>query len=244
MGAVYRAVHKATHQPVALKVMFDEACARRFRLESQALTSLRHPGIPAIYAVGETPVFYYAQEIIEGPSLETRLAEPINQEEALTLCLSLLDVLGAVHSRGGVHRDVNPRNILLRDGKPCLIDFGLIRLLDAGGGLTTSGEVLGTPQYMAPEQIDSSFGVICPATDLFATATILYRMLSGRLPTEPGSYPRIMRQVVTTPPPPLEGCPEALAAVVMKGLAKRASERFATAEEFSAALREQGPHSR
>ena len=237
MGAVYRAVHQRTGQKVALKVMFDEACARRFRLESQALTSLRHPGVPEVYDVGETPVFYYAQEIIEGPSLEVRLAEPIGQEEALSLCLSLLDVLGAVHSRGGVHRDVNPRNILLREGQPCLIDFGLIRLLDSGGGLTTSGEVLGTPQYMAPEQIDSTYGPICPGTDLFATATVLYRMLAGRLPTEPGSYPRIMRQVVTSPPPPLADCCEALAAVVMKGLAKRTSDRFATAEEFSAALR-------
>lgn len=237
MGAVYRASHQETGQQVALKVMFDEASAHRFRLESHALGALKHPGVPVVYEIGEEPVFYYAQEIIEGPSLEARLAEPITQTEAIELFLSLLDVLEAVHSSGGVHRDVTPNNILLRGGRACLIDFGLIRMVGgADQGVTVSGEILGTPEYMAPEQIDRHVGEISPATDLFAAATILYRMLVGRLPTEPGSLPRVMRQVVSKPPLPPEGLPDALARVVLKGLEKKPAERFHTAREFAQAL--------
>lgn len=233
MGAVYRAVNQKTSQSVALKVMFDEASAHRFRLETEALASLRHPGIPKIYEVAEEPCFWYAQEIIEGPSLESRLAEGVAQGEGIWMVLGLLDILEAVHNHGGVHRDVNPNNLLLRRGQICLIDFGIVRIMEKGAGLTTSGEVLGTPQYMAPEQIDRGFGEICPATDLFATATILYRMLTGRLPTDPGSYPRILRQVVTKVPDPPEGVSEALSRVVMKGLEKNVSDRYATARQFA-----------
>src|SRR5688572_26047666 len=161
MGAVYRAVDQQCGATVALKVLGADLRdgVERFEREAAVLASLAHPGIVRHVAHGraEDGSPFLAMEWIEGEDLAERLARgPLSIHGAVTLVGRMASALAEVHARGIVHRDVKPSNIFLRGGsedRPVLLDFGLARQADASVALTRTGGVLGTPQYMAPEQV-------------------------------------------------------------------------------------------
>lgn len=185
MGAVFLGRDRVLDRPVAIKVLHPDIAtdraAERFLYESRTLARLKHPNIVPVYQAGESgDISYYVMEYIEGETLEDRLKRgPLGPAEAVKLADDLLSALGAAHEQGLVHRDVKPANIFLLDEEAVLTDFGIAkRVEEPGDKLTVSGYVVGTPAYMAPEQIAG--GEITPATDVYAAAMVLYEALTGR----------------------------------------------------------------
>ena len=253
-ATVYRARDTQIGREVALKLIHGDlnhqpAFAERFRREAAEAAQLHHPRIVTIYDFGEAEgQLFLAMRLIEGRTLAQWLADRarLSLTEALPLLRQLAEALDYLHQRQLVHRDLKPANILL-EGEDSqlaltLTDFGLARSLEASTHLTQTGSVLGTPAYLAPEQIDSTqFGQISPATDLYALGVILYQMLVGRPPFE-GDLPALLHgHLNLTPTLPLELAPElgdALAAILAKALAKVPAERYPRAGTLVEALAE------
>ena len=182
MGVVYRAHDSVLDRNVAIKVM-NESIARqddlrkRFLHEAQAAASLQHPNVVCIYDLGESDGhLYIAMEFIQGVDLERliELAEPLSLQARLDIIIDVLTGLSFAHKRGIVHRDIKPANIrVAEDGRAKIMDFGVAHL--ASSSMTSTGSILGTPTYMAPEQITE--GKTSPATDIFAVGGVLYLSL-------------------------------------------------------------------
>ena len=190
MGVVYRARQLGLDRIVALKILRDASAAStidlaRFRAEASSAARLDHPHIVPVYAVGDhegQP--YFIMRLIEGQSLARRLAEgPIPAREAAALLAPIARAVDYAHRHGVLHRDLKPSNILVdREGMPHVADFGLAKRLDVDLDLTSSGAIVGTPGYMAPEQVGMGRGRIGPASDVYSLGAILYQMLTGRPP--------------------------------------------------------------
>ena len=190
MGIVYKARDQKLDRIVAIKTLAEGQFAtqeqvERFQAEAHAIARLRHPNIIAIHAISEhenRP--YLSLEFAEGGSLAQRLAEkPMAPREAAALVETLARAVHAAHQAGIIHRDLKPSNVLLTaDGVPKVSDFGLAKLLDADSGRTLSGQVMGTPSYMAPEQAEGHSKQVGPAADIYALGAILYHALTGRPP--------------------------------------------------------------
>jgi hypothetical protein len=219
MGAVYLAHDLVRDERVALKVLLSEAEGiDRFVRESQTLASLGHPGIVRYIDHGRAPFgpAWLAMEWLEGESLSERLRRgPIGVEEAVRIARDAAEALGAAHAAGVVHRDIKPGNIFLAragEGAPRVkvLDFGIARASKADlRSLTTTGTVLGTPYYMAPEQARSLRGIDARA-DVWSLGAVLYEMLGQRRPFEHESVVAVLAAVLLEEPPPLrELCPEA-----------------------------------
>jgi serine/threonine-protein kinase len=256
MGEVY-AARGSDGAELALKILHPHStgvpnAALRFFREAEALARLPKGRAARIFDFGCTPdgVHYIVMERLFGEDLAARLrrAGRLPIAEVLVILEQMATVLDAASDLGIVHRDVKPRNIYLvhhEDGRidARLLDFGVCRLLDAGLGapIGRTAALLGTPGYLAPEQIADGFGEIGPHTDVFALGAVAYRALSGKnaFPSKNAAtavyealnhHPRAMRTLV----PEL---PEAMDAVLCLALAKRPEERYARASEFSADLR-------
>jgi serine/threonine-protein kinase len=190
MGLVYKARHLRLNRIVALKMLIAGAYAgpherARFQREAEAVASLRHTHIVQVHDVGDhegRP--YFTMELLERGSLAQALAgTPQPARQAATLVATLAEAMQVAHRAGIVHRDLKPANILLTDeGTPKVADFGLARHLEGEPVLTLSGARLGTPSYMAPEQVIGKTGTIGPAADIYALGAVLYEMLTGRPP--------------------------------------------------------------
>src|SRR6266545_2182655 len=192
MGVVYAARDERLERTVALKTMLslagDETARRRFWREARAAASVNHPNICQIYEIGEDAgELFIAMELLDGEALAERLARgPLNVSEAVPVCLGMLAALSALHARGIVHRDLKPSNVFLTPHGVKLLDFGLARPTDpelarslmSATELTQTGMLVGTPRYMAPEQVTGEDQDA--RTDLFATGAILFEMLAGR----------------------------------------------------------------
>jgi serine/threonine-protein kinase len=246
MGVVYRAVDERDGRPAAVKTVAEELLAGdeaesvvdRFRREAEIGRRLRHPGIVRVFDHGETAgLLYLAMELVEGRELKAAAgAAPGPPAQAVRIARQLLDALGYAHSQGVVHRDVKLSNIFLRpDGQVKLMDFGIAHL--AGSDLTRTGDLLGSPSFMAPEQVRGER--VDARTDLFAAGVVLYALLAGRRPFL-GNVAAVMHQILTQdPPPPSQAnpaCPPALDAALARALAKRPEDRWADAAAFAAAL--------
>jgi serine/threonine protein kinase len=189
MGVVFAARDERLERAVAVKMMsgvsHDETARRRFWREARAAASVNHPNVCQIYEIGEAGTdLFIAMELLEGEVLSERLRRgPLTPVDALPIGLGILDALAALHARGIVHRDLKPSNVFMTAHGVKLLDFGLARP-DRGGdwtddqNLTRPGVVMGTPRYMAPEQVTD--GVVDARSDLFAAGTILFEMLAGR----------------------------------------------------------------
>jgi eukaryotic-like serine/threonine-protein kinase len=232
MGAVYRAVDQTTGATVALKVMLDAAsdAIERFVREASVLAALDHPSVVRHVAHGriETGAPFLAMEWLEGEDLAQRLARgPLGPDDSLSVISRIAEALGAVHEHGVVHRDIKPSNIFLRDGdprQPVLLDFGIARRADATRGLTGTGNVIGTPQYMAPEQVRGE-REIGPAADVFALGCVLFECLAGR-PAFVGEHAMaVLAKILLEDPPPLRAAPRGLDAAMRAMLHKTASLR-------------------
>jgi len=245
MGAVYRAT--GPEGPVAVKVLFDvdpEALAR-FRRETLVGLRVEHPHVLPVRdagAAGGRP--YVVMDLLPGGSLAERLRRegPLPPAEAAGIGARLARALAAAHACGVVHRDVKPANVLFdAAGEPRLADFGLAGLLVADRRLTRTGDVLGTPAYMAPEQAAGQPAErLGPACDVYGLGATLYATLTGRPPFEGRGVYDVLRRVLEEEPAPPSalrpGLPPDLDAVCRRCLAKRPAERFQTAADLADAL--------
>jgi len=245
MGVVYRATDPVLNRTVAIKVMCD-AVARdddlrgRFLREAQAAGSLQHPNVITIYDFGETDGhLFIAMEFVEGQDLETLAARhiPLPLIDKLDIVIDVLSGLAFAHKRGIVHRDIKPANIRIDDeGRARVMDFGIAHL--SASSMTRTGIMVGTPAYMAPEQIVGT--PVSPATDLFSVGTVLYELLTGSKPFQAESIQSIMYQIVSQPAPPLNaaklGIPTALDSILSRAMAKDAGDRYPSALEMANAL--------
>jgi serine/threonine-protein kinase len=245
MGTVYRAVDETLHREVAIKVLNaeldDPDVARRFRTEAITVARLSHPGIATIYELFEQDGrLLMVMEFVRGRTLEQRVVEtgPLVPEQAATLCMQSLTALGHAHGMGVVHRDLKPANIMVTDaGAVKVMDFGIARV--AGGEhLTSAGFMMGTPAYMAPEQVLGQD--IDGRADLYAMGVVLYRLVTARLPFK-GETPFALAQAqVNAPPLPAAALradlPEWVDSVLTRALTKAPEDRFQTAAEFYEAL--------
>jgi len=250
MGIVYAARDERLERTVALKTMSSsladgDTARRRFWREARAAASINHPNVCQIHEIGEDAgTLFIAMELLEGESLSDRLQRgPLRVSEALPVALGALSALGALHAVGLVHRDLKPSNVFLTPHGVKLLDFGLARpqldrSSDIAAALTRTGVLMGTPNYMAPEQAVGE--AVDARTDLFALGAILFEMLAGRPAFGGRSIVDILHATVHEQPPALTGSP-AIAAVdrlIRRALAKRPEERFASAEEFRDELQE------
>jgi len=190
MGVVYRARQVALNRQVAVKVLpggqfVDPDFRERFRREAQAAASLNHPNIVAIHEVGEAEEqLYFSMELIDGQSLaQLSNGHPLPHRDAAELLRKIAEAVHFAHERGVIHRDLKPSNVLVDEfGEPHITDFGLAKRVDTDGELTVTGQILGSPNYMAPEQADPGLGPITPATDVYSLGAMLYHLLTGRPP--------------------------------------------------------------
>jgi serine/threonine protein kinase/tetratricopeptide (TPR) repeat protein len=244
MGVVYRARHVQLDRLVALKMLRDGAAnledLPRFRTEAQAVARFQHPNIVQIYEVGEhqgQP--YLALELVDGTSLDRKLAgTPQPPRQAAELAAVLARAVHAVHERGIIHRDLKPGNVLLTaEGAPKIGDFGLAKQLDVDAGQTRSGDVLGTPAYMAPEQAAGRTREVGPAADVYALGAILYEMLTGRPPFLGVTAWDIIPQILSAEPVPPRRLqptvPRDLETICLKCLRKEPDRRYAGARALA-----------
>jgi tetratricopeptide (TPR) repeat protein len=248
-AAVYRGVDGELGRPVAVKVLkagpsTSRGAPRRFFREAQAIARLSHPNVVAVYDFGEEGGrFYLVMELVPGKPLR-RLMEspPADRALLLRLLAKAADGLQHAHEHGIVHRDVKPENVLVSEaGEPKLADFGLAHLLDSTTALTRTGAALGTPHYMAPEQVEGRSRQVTPRTDVYALGAILYEVLTGLPPHSGETVTQVFSGILSRDPaPPCRrdpSVPPGLARIALQALEKDPARRTATAREFADDLR-------
>jgi eukaryotic-like serine/threonine-protein kinase len=253
MATVYLARPVAGGQAMAIKVMHRNLVnaldTERFRREMGIAASLEHPRIVPLRDSGNAAgVLYYVMPWIEGESLFQLLERQrrLSLDEALRITLDVADALGYAHSRGVLHRDVKPENILLADGRGLIADFGLARAIGAADyqKLTQTGVTVGTVFYMSPEQLRGDRNLDQRA-DIYSLGCILYEMLTGEPPYTGSSLYQVIKRILRGPIPSARrlgnGLPIAVDEAIGRALAKAATDRFSSMQEFAAALSPEGP---
>ena len=246
MGTVYRAIHLGLERPVAVKIIkpefaADRDVADRFLREARTMAKLRHPHAAMIFDAGNLPDgrHFIVMEFVEGTTLSDSLAHEgrFSPERAVHIAIQICDVLSAAHHLGIIHRDLKPSNIMLNDRGACVLDFGVAKVLvtstesTATHATTGSGQIIGTPRYMSPEQcLGQRVGA---RSDLYSLGVLLYEMLAGRPPFIDPLPSAVLVKQATAAPPPLpqlrQDVPRKLAMVVHALLAKRPEDRPRTA---------------
>jgi TolB-like protein/tetratricopeptide (TPR) repeat protein len=248
MGVVYAARDERLHRTVALKtissaVADSEVARKRFWREARAAASVNHPNICLIHDIGEADgTLFIAMELLEGESLADRLKRgPMPVAEAVPVVLEMLAALSALHHSGVIHRDVKPSNVFLTPHGVKLLDFGLARheaMAVETLELTRTGIAIGTPRYMAPEQLQDE--AADARADLFAVGAVLFEMMAGRPAFAGRTVVDVLHATLHEHPPALSGSPAVAAVdrVIRRALAKRPDQRFASADELASELRE------
>jgi len=258
MGVVYKARQVSLNRLVALKMVLDSQLGsplvvRRFQIEAEAAARLNHPNIVPIYEIGEEDhQHFFSMKLIEGESLSHRMARGefrgppggLSKSNASELQVRVAQLMAVVaravhyaHDRGVIHRDIKPSNILVdAAGQPHLTDFGLAKLTDAEFSLSKSGGLMGTPSYMAPEQ--ASGGKCTVATDVFSLGTILYELLTGRLPFAAPTALETLRLIAEQEPVPPTTTTNGvvdfdLSTICLKCLEKNPAARFHSAQALA-----------
>jgi serine/threonine-protein kinase len=249
MSSVYKARDRLLERHVALKLLHphyggDDEHVERFRREARAVAQLSHPHIVTVIDRGEDDgQQYIVFELVDGENLKQLVERsgPLPVRRAVELTLQIADALAFAHGHGLVHRDVKPQNVLLTpDGDAKVTDFGIARSLEVEHGVTQTGTVLGTSNYISPEQAGGK--PTTPATDVYSLGVVLYELLTGEVPFQGENFVAVAMKHVNEPPPDLlEKRPDVtmrLAAAVDCALAKDPLERFGSMEQFAWELRQ------
>ncbi len=265
MGVVYEAVQLSLNRLVALKVLPpgttpEQRDIERFQREAQAAASLDHPNIVPIYAQGdEEGIHYYAMKLVQGRSLNEVVRETREKWEASQaagrfttlsqkyfrtagrLIMEVAEALEYAHSEGVIHRDIKPHNLMLTpEGHLVVTDFGLARFLSAPS-ITISGEMMGTPAYMSPEQVRAEQQRIDRRTDIYSLGITLYEMLALEVPFRADTREALLRQILMKDPPPLRRInpriPKDLETICHKAIEKDSGRRYQSAKLFAHDLR-------
>ncbi|MFW6052252.1 MAG: serine/threonine-protein kinase, partial [Myxococcota bacterium] len=249
MGAVYVAELVRLPKRVALKVLHgaaDEAARARFRREAEIAAKVRHPRVVEVldYNFLEDGSPYLVMELLEGHDLRHRLsAGPLPRDEVVAILSDTASALERLHELGIVHRDLKPENIFLaREGdevRAKVLDFGISKVLGSSTALTADRSVLGTPAYMAPEQVTGENTVLDPRTDQFALAAVAYEMLAGQPAFQADTVIQLFHRILTEPPPPVTGEQrrrDPVDEVLAKALAKSRDDRYPSVRAFVSAL--------
>jgi eukaryotic-like serine/threonine-protein kinase len=247
MGTVYRARDRELDEVVALKVLNpevarSEAWIARFRREVKLARRVTHPNVARTYELGEHEgIRFLTMELVSGESLAGLLARHgrLDLSRALPILTCACDALAAAHAAGVVHRDIKPDNVLVaRDGRIVVTDFGIAASADEPGAATRSGLIVGTPGYMAPEQVEG--GEVGPAADLYALGVLAFELVTGQLPFEGSTAMALATaRLLREPPDPCAIAPSlsrAAGQVILRALSRRPEGRFASALELKAAL--------
>src|SRR3954471_16082006 len=248
MAVVYLARDVRLDRPVAIKLLPPDLAAHdklrvRFIREARTAARLSHPNIVPIHAVDEVRGYvFYVMSYVDGETLAERVANrgPLPPREASRVLQEVASALAAAHGQGVVHRDVKPGNILLEraTGRAMVTDFGIARLAEGAGGETAVGELLGTPEYMSPEQAAGES--VDGRSDVYSLGVVAYYMVSGQLPFTGPTIQAVLAKQLTQAPPPVvsvaPGIPRSLANAIDTCLMKELSRRFQSADAFSDAL--------
>jgi len=245
MGVLYRARDRMLERDVALKMMHvdfsvDTNARERFEREAKAVARLQHRNVVTIHELGSADGSpYIVMEFLAGQDLDVRMREgtPLTLNEKLDVAIQLCEGLGYAHEQGIVHRDIKPGNVrVLEDGTVKILDFGIAKF--AVNSVTQSGSILGTPSYMAPEQVMGQ--PVDGRADLFSAGVLLYEVLAGKKPFTGDAPTAVVYQIMHVEPTPIHDVvpelPEALNEIVSRALMKNPNERYARASEMAADL--------
>jgi len=246
MGVVYRAEHRHLQRMVAIKVLAPEIAASDFRdrflRESRSAAAIQHPNIVTVYDAGEVDgLLYIAMQFVDGEDLGERLDRVgrLDLGPTLTIGAQVAAALDAAHAHGLVHRDVKPANVLIEGERSYLTDFGLTRRISSTTRLTTAGQLVGTMDYMAPEQIEGAG--VDGRTDVYAFGCLLYHCLTGTAPyTEEEAAAAVLFAHLRKSPPRVSALrpdlPRGLDAVIATAMSKSPDERYPTCGELFTAI--------
>jgi tetratricopeptide (TPR) repeat protein/tRNA A-37 threonylcarbamoyl transferase component Bud32 len=249
MGVVYKARQRKLGRLVALKMILagqlaSDADVQRFYTEAAAAAQLDHPGIVPVYEVGQQEgQHFFSMGYVEGGSLAGSLKDgPLPPREAAVLVRKIAEAVAYAHGRGIIHRDLKPANVLLdRDGQPRVTDFGLAKRLTGDSQLTGTGQVMGTPSFMPPEQAQGKIEEIGPAADVYALGALLYCLITGRPPFQAASVMETLRQVLEEEPVAPRQLNRAvdrdLETICLKCLQKQSAKRYGSAQALADDLR-------
>ena len=251
MGTVFRARDTRLNRTVAVKILNSSSSCKedqkRFEREARALAKFRHPNVVSIYDFGTEPNYYLVMNYVEGKDLTEFVGSPLKTSQVISWMSQLLQTLSAVHSFGLIHRDLKPSNIRLTpDGRLVVLDFGMAKWSEAQqSSLTSSGAILGTPAYLAPEELDSSIGETDQRTDIYTLGVIAYQLLTGRTPFK-GSLSKMFYSILTSQAerPSLVGADGSLLdEVILKALNKDPERRYQSTQEMLTELLTAAPSS-
>src|SRR6476619_4398989 len=247
MSTVYKAHDSLLERYVALKVLHqqyneDEDFVERFKREARSVAQLQHPNIVTVIdRVEEDGRQYIVFEFIDGENLKELVVRKgrLDVREALEIALAIAQGLAFAHENGLIHRDVKPQNVLLNgDGRAKVTDFGIARSLDVEHGVTQTGTVLGTSNYIAPEQ--ASGQPVNAPTDIYSLGVVVYEMLTGEVPFPGESFVAVAMKHIQEPPPNIldvrGDVPLRVAAAIDRALEKDPAQRFPTMDAFAAEL--------
>ncbi|MGM9992594.1 MAG: protein kinase [Candidatus Bruticola sp.] len=246
-SVVFLAEDTRLMRQVAIKVLKPEFCEDeealgRFVREAKTVASIEHPGVVGIFEIAHKPCRYLVMEYLKGTNMASFVGvKPLSVSEAVDYAWQIADILTAVHEKGIIHRDLKPQNLIVDDeGRVHLMDFGTAKLTNKESNLTKAGTILGTPRYMAPEQIDGRMGQVGEATDLFPLGLMLYEMISGKRAIEGDSFHSIFYELFFREPDSLikvrPDIPLPLDSLCRRLQAAKVADRPQTAAEVRAEL--------
>ena len=249
MGVVYKARQMSLNRIVALKMILagqlaGEEDVKRFHAEAEAAANLDHPGIVPIFEVGEHEgQHYFSMGYVEGSSLSAKVSDgPLPPKEAAEYTCKVAEAVAYAHGQGVIHRDLKPANVLLdREDQPRVTDFGLAKRVEGESDLTATGQILGTPGYMPPEQASGKLDQIKETSDVYALGAILYTLLTGRPPFQADNpldtLMQVLEQEPVSPRQLNPKVPRDLETIALKCLEKDARRRYGSAQEMAHELR-------
>jgi len=247
MGVVFRAKDVTLDRVVALKTLhpyleMESKQISRFKQEAKIIANLNHPNIVKILEIGSDPQNYFTMEYVPGQCLsEYILNQNVSISEKVQIVAKTASALQAAHEKMVIHRDVKPSNIMLdTSNSPKLLDFGTAKIMESTAHLTLSADVIGTPVYMAPEQVETEDVAVDEQTDVYSLGIVLYELLTGGPPFV-GPTVKVIWQIINQNPVPLRlinvDIPAELEEICMKAISKNKNHRFQSAREFSTSLK-------